>query len=286
MNPIALFFANGNAFLAGCAMIVLACGGALCRAGPRAGIVWRIALVVGVIFIAVTSTPLPTYFHVLWGLSVLAAWLRIGRPQGARRVLWITPAAAVLMTAWALAWELPHYSMPTVPHALDGRLIVIGDSITAGVNDGSRTWPALLRTDHGANVLDLSQPGMFLERAVSLARAIPPDQAGSAAVLEIGGNDVFAGTTAEEFERDLDKLLALARARARVVVLLELPLPPFRNRIAAAQRRLAAKHGAVLVPKRLYTTVIGTSGATIDGLHLSQHGHQVMAAAMLRILGG
>jgi acyl-CoA thioesterase-1 len=286
MNPIALFFANGNAFFAGCAMIVTACCGALIARGRRAGIGWGIMLATGAIFISVTSTPLPGGFYVLWGLAALAAWLRIGRPQGARRALWVTQAAAILMTAGAFAWEVPHWFFPGPLHAADGRVIVIGDSISAGVNDGSRTWPTVLRTDYGVDVLDLSEPGMFLERAASLAKAIRPDQAGSLAVLEIGGNDVFGKTTAREFERDLDKLLGLARTRARVVVLLELPLPPFRNRIAAAQRRQAAKHGAVLIPKRLYTDVIGLPGATIDGLHLSQYGHKAMAMMMWSIIGG
>ena len=66
--------------------------------------------------------------------------------------------------------------------------------------------------------------------------------------FEIGGNDVFGPTTVNQFEKDLDQLLAEVSSPGRQVMMLELPLPPFYNGFGLAQRRLARQHNVLLVP--------------------------------------
>jgi lysophospholipase L1-like esterase len=58
----------------------------------------------------------------------------------------------------------------------------------------------------------------------------------------------------------------------------ELPLIPFHNSFGTAQRSLAKKYHVTLLPKRFLTKIFGTVGGTLDGLHLSQSGHDALAA--------
>jgi len=59
--------------------------------------------------------------------------------------------------------------------------------------------------------------------------------------------------------------------------LFELPLPPFSNAYGRVQRALAAQYRVTLIPKRCLTAVFGVQGSTLDGLHLSQVGHNALA---------
>ena len=96
-------------------------------------------------------------------------------------------------------------------------------------------------------------------------------------VLEIGGNDVLGPTSADDFEKNLERLLTKVCRADNTVVMLELPLPPLYNRFGAAQRRLARRFGVTLVPKRYFAGVLAEPGATLDGLHLSHVGHEAMS---------
>ena len=64
----------------------------------------------------------------------------------------------------------------------------------------------------------------------------------------------------------------------------ELPLFPFQNAYGSAQRAVAAKHGVHLLPKRYFAAVLGAEDGTLDGLHLSQKGHDAMAEIMASVI--
>ena len=69
----------------------------------------------------------------------------------------------------------------------------------------------------------------------------------------------------------------------RRVVMLELPLPPFYNRYGTVQRALAKSYGVTLVPKRCLAGIITTPYATVDGLHLSNLGHALLARSLFEM---
>jgi hypothetical protein len=58
----------------------------------------------------------------------------------------------------------------------------------------------------------------------------------------------------------------------------------FWNVFGADQRVLAKKYGATLIPKRCLAGVFGSPGATVDGLHLSQQGHNLLARTVFSLL--
>ena len=92
-----------------------------------------------------------------------------------------------------------------------------------------------------------------------------------------GGNDLLGPTTAAEFDIKLKALLEQVCRPGRTVLMFELPLPPLCNDYGLIQRRLAAEYAVVMIPKRVLVGVLTTADATVDGIHLTQAGHQLMA---------
>ena len=149
--------------------------------------------------------------------------------------------------------------------------------MTAGVggNETSETWPTLLARQHQLEVQDISHIG---ETAASALQRVKSHQlTASVIVVEIGGNDVLGSTSSSQFEKDLDALLLYLAKEDRQVVMFELPLPPFFHEYGRVQRQLAAKYNVKLVPKRIFLSVIAGDESTLDTIHLSQSGHQIMA---------
>jgi acyl-CoA thioesterase I len=84
------------------------------------------------------------------------------------------------------------------------------------------------------------------------------------------------------YHEQLDSLMQSLWSGQHKVLMLELPLFPFKNAFGRAQREIAAEYGATMLPKRFMTKVLGIQGGTLDGLHLSQAGHDAMAG----LIGG
>jgi acyl-CoA thioesterase-1 len=103
-------------------------------------------------------------------------------------------------------------------------------------------------------------------------------------LLEIGGNDLLGSTSSIDFDRDLDQLLAKLCGNGRIVLMFELPLPPLANEFGRIQRSLAKKYGVHLVPKRIFVGVLTADGATVDSVHLSPRGHELMAETVWSLI--
>jgi acyl-CoA thioesterase-1 len=115
-----------------------------------------------------------------------------------------------------------------------------------------------------------------------MAEQVTPDD--RVVLIEIGGNDLLGGTSSEEFGRGLDAILSKLAAPGRTVVMFELPLLPNKIAYGQIQRRLAAKYGVWLIPKRYLVDVIGGKDATTDGLHLAPAVARHMAALVAEML--
>ncbi len=279
MNPVVVHIVSGHAFFTGVALVVVA---AIIptRARPIAKRMAVLASLVGLLAIVISSTPIP-----YWYCAIAAVGTIVWIASLVRKRLW-SRAPTVLAGVWlgAALLELPYHFTPRLQVAADRSVTVFGDSVTAGIGDDetSETWPRILARMHQLEVHDLSHAGETAASALERARAHQIES--SVVVLEIGGNDLLGSTSATVFARDLDALLRQVESPTRQIVMLELPLPPFYHAYGRVQRRLAAKHHVALVPKHVFLSVLAARGSTLDSIHLSQAGHQLMADRVWRIL--
>lgn len=291
------YFAGGAAGICGAvslASIVIVTFSRGCI--PRIRPFWfLIGIVISLVFMACGSLPLPIWFQfvtLVWLIFVLSRmrFRAVKDPLPAEQQ--VAPTIAVrysLLPASAFAWliavtiiEVPSH-FPTIPANSISTLLVIGDSVTAGLNDGEDTWPRQLSHAAKVDVLDASQPGATLRSARKQNEAL--SGAPGMVILEIGGNDMLEGLHVAKFEDDLEHLLNDVAQSGRTVLMFELPLPPFSSAYGLAQRRLARRHKVILIPKGRFASILTTRHATVDGIHLSKQGQLQMMAAIRQLLG-
>ncbi len=238
----------------------------------------------GAILVAVSSTPLQTWFYGIAGAFTLA-WIALEcLIKSTPRRLKLGLRYAMLAIWWlGVALELPFHLMRAMPQLLHPPVFLVGDSLSAGIGGDIETWPKLLSRSHHIVINDLSRSGADAATAMQQAEQVSGPT--SLVLVEIGGNDVLRATRPDAFEQALDVLLAKLRDGGRTIIMLELPLPPFHNRYGDSQRRLAARHGVLLIPKRVLIGVLTSEGATLDTIHLSRRGHTLMAEAVWDTIG-
>ena len=242
-----------------------------------------IAFLSGVIGIVFSSTPMPLWLATLL-TCVTLAWCGT-QLYGATRCLRTHRVIVILMAvSWclAVALEIPWRRLPVTATAPVNAMTVIGDSVSAGMEEGeAETWPSLLSRQHDVEVQDLSHVGETAGSALKRAKKAGIQH--NYVVVEIGGNDILGSTSPSQFEIDLEALLGELRRENRQVVMFELPLPPFYHSYGMTQRRLAQKYDVALVPKRYFLSILAEGDATLDSIHLSQSGHQTMSDLVWRL---
>lgn len=281
MSPIALSLADGTIFFVGL-VLVLAGEVLLIRfRKTRARPVLTVLVITGIIFVVVSATPLPLWAYLCWMVPALTGLVLLNRTASSRRSLLVACSVLFASTVGLCIAEIPHHLSPklTVP---DGTTIyVLGDSISAGLESNLRCWPTVLEEMTPFRVVNLAQAGATVEGAIKQAKGITESR--SLVIVEIGGNDLLLREAgASSFRSKLETLVSSLCSDQHQVLVFELPLFPFQNAFGRAQRSIVARHGASMLPKRCFTRILGMQNGTIDGLHLSQEGHDAMA----RIIAG
>jgi acyl-CoA thioesterase I len=284
VNHFLYHLASGQAWFSCGLAILLVVSLDLCGVFVRHGRLGRVAwllLWVAMVLAAVSATPVALWLAVPLVIFCVA-YAVLGFSRRVRRRRLVLGAAAGSLVLLALAMELPFHWAGPQEGAHAHRLVVVADSLAAGLGRERTTWPRLLAQRTGIEVCDLSFAGANTHYALrSVTQELGPEKNTDAWVLiSIGGNDMLGKTSAEAFASELDQLLEVARGdptRPRTVLMQELPLLPGAWPFGAAQRRLAAKHGVILIPKRLLAGVVLTDENVVDGLHLSPAGHERMA---------
>ncbi len=275
MNTVALQFANGNVFFIGLIIGVVACL-LLMRLKDRRSPVITAFAITGGILVVLSANPIPIVAYAIW-LTALIATIA-GANMKREKALKLRYGLIAALTGSAIMlclFDLPYRGTPSIPVSVGQTIYVIGDSISAGCGGDIKNWPEVLADKHGVPVVNLARPGATVQRALKQVAGIQEENA--VVILQIGGNDLLGRTSAGAFAEGLEKLLAMVNKDGRRLVMFELPLLPFSNRFGEAQRRLAKQYDVILLPKRYMTSVFGAPGATLDGLHLSQAGHELMA---------
>jgi acyl-CoA thioesterase I len=285
MNPVALYFASGESLYLGATLLVLAI-----VASPFLKHAWsfrvrNVGAWVGLAIAVMGCPPFPIVIDLIL-LAAFLLWFIASNRDGVTQT-WMRlqrGSTVVLMGLLLLltAIEFSHREMPAITGKPSDHLVIIGDSISSGIDSRITTWPLVLQQTSGVSVTNLARPGAQTSDGLTMADKLTPND--SVALIEIGGNDLLLGVPSDEFGNALETLLAKVTARQRTVVMFELPLLPNKIAYGRIQRRLAAKYGVSLIPKRFFTNVIGDSSATSDGLHLSVSGTRRMAALVTQVL--
>jgi lysophospholipase L1-like esterase len=281
------YIAGGGTFLPGAGLIALAIIGRAISARRWIKSILVVSASLGIALVMICAEALAWWIYIIWTAAILAWLLRDKIARGRRRS--IIDLATLAITLLAAGVAISYQRRPALGPATFGRMYVIGDSISAGVGrNGEVTWPSILGSEHRVQVINLSHGGATIADATHYLQSQPLGE--GLILLEIGGNDIltcFGGghASAEQFGRDLDVLAQRVSAPGRRVVMLELPLFPFNNSYGLQQRRVAAKYGIAVIPRKYFISVLAGPGATVDGIHLSAAGHQRMARMVWDMVG-
>jgi len=249
--------------------------------------VWlrRISTWVGLAFVVMACPPFPWGVDVLFGLVFLVWFSSTNRRQSKRRSGGFGTAITavfVLLLLCLSTIEFVHRQVPTITGQKSDHLVVIGDSISAGLGVTPHPWPDVMREMTGIEVINLSKPGATMKDGIAMAAHVAPED--HLVLIELGGNDLISGGPSSDFERALGTVTAKLAAPGRTLVMFELPLMPQMVSYGQVQRRLAKKYGIWLIPKRCLARVLSTKDATSDGLHLTDIGARRMATLVVEVL--
>jgi lysophospholipase L1-like esterase len=172
--------------------------------------------------------------------------------------------------------------MPTLSGASDDHVVIIGDSLSAGLDSRVPTWPDLFHQTTGATVKNLAKPGTTTAQGVTIAKEVTSQD--HIVVLEIGGNDLFSNAPCNAFGRNLESIVDTVAAHGRTVVMFELPILPYQIACGRYQRQLASKYHVALIPKHYLTEIMASPNATSDGVHLTREGAGRFAAVVQQVL--
>ena len=283
MTPFVLLVADGTAFFVGLALVFIATTLFL---RFRKGVVHAVLLafvLVGMLLVAISATPLPIWAYLVWATIAFAGLILGNRGEPSKPLNCITGIALLLTTVGLCLAEAPYHRRPHLTVANGKTIYVLGDSISAGTI-GSKLccWPMVLKGIVPFRVVNLAQGAATVERAIGQAKGIT--EPNSVVIVEVGGNDMIGGTDAAGFRSRYHYLVSSLRAAGHQVLIFELPLFPFQNAYGEAQRSAVTKYGVSMLPKRCFAKVLGTTNATLDGIHLSQEGHNALAKIIAAVI--
>ncbi len=282
MNSVVLQLANGNSFFAGLVMVVAALFLRLRVEGRISGLVLRTGFITGIVLVIVSATPVAIWLYCLLLIVCVAAALVVFNHKHPFPKRMLASISGFFCSLVICLVELPYHLSPAIQVSPRQTIYVVGDSISAGISAKDRAWPEVLASLSHLKVINLAKPGATVETAMNQTAGMV--ESNSVVLVEIGGNDLLGRADSRMFHIQLDQLLGRLAAGGNQIVMFELPLLPFDNDFGKAQRSLAGKYHAILIPKHFLTDVFGRRGGTVDGLHLSQQGHDALANSIFRLL--
>jgi acyl-CoA thioesterase I len=285
MNTIALYFASGESLYTGAALLAAAIVFSPYLRHPLLLRLRSLATWVALALIVMACPPFPWIVDLIF-FATFAVWLvtanRNTQKQSKTRIRVAATVSLLALLVVLPASEVLHRRKPMIVGFPSDHLVVIGDSISAGIDPRTPAWPSVLQQETRVPAKNLAQPGAQVRDGLSMAEQVKPDD--RVVLIEIGGNDLLGETSSEEFGRGLDSILLKLATPGRTVVMFELPLLPNKIAYGKIQRRLAAKYGVWLIPKRCLVDVLGGRDATTDGLHLTPAGARSMASLVAEML--
>lgn len=181
-----------------------------------------------------------------------------------------------------------------VPVPAARRIVILGDSITAGLGlPADQAYPALLqaRLDARQAGWQVVNAGVSGDTSAGGVRRLDWSLDGGAAVIIIalGGNDALRGLPVTDLQKNLDEAVQRAQAAGARVVLAGMQAPPntgpeYTAAFQAVYPAIASARGAALVPFLLDGVAGIESLNQADGIHPNQAGARLVADTVWRAL--
>jgi len=183
----------------------------------------------------------------------------------------------------------PSTTAPTSP-----RIVILGDSLTAGLGLPVRqSYPALLQERLNAEGLryDVVNAGVSGDTSAGGLSRLDWSLQGDVRILVValGGNDALRGLPVEELKSNLGRIVERAQARGITVVLAGMEAPPNWGReydvaFHKVYPALAQQYHVPLIPF-LLQNVAGTDALNQpDGIHPTAEGARIVADNVWRVL--
>jgi acyl-CoA thioesterase-1 len=176
---------------------------------------------------------------------------------------------------------------PSARSARRPRLVVLGDSLTAGLGlDPADAFPAVLqaRLQRAGYDIEVVNAGVSGDTTAGGLRRLDwvLDEDVRILVVALGGNDGLRGLPVDEMRRNLDAIIRRARARGIAVVLAGMEAPPnlgepYTSRFRETFRQLAREHRVAFVPFLLEGVAGDPALNQSDGIHPNAAGARRVA---------
>lgn len=284
MNPLLLFCASGESLYVGSVLLIAAVALSVFQQKPKLRLLRMVVTWLGSALIVMSSAPLNRNWWTVLGIAFVVWLLVTAWFDRSRDGFWrVASGIALVSVIWVflshewIARREPRLAGPSADH-----LVVLGDSISSGLDSSTPSWVSLLELQTGARAKNLSLAGARVADGMAMVQRVTSDD--NLVVVELGGNDLLGDLPAAAFERSLISLLSSLTRTGRTVVMFELPLLPTKVEFGRIQRQVAAAYGVVLIPKRFLASILNVPGATTDGLHLSGIGARKMTSLMAALL--
>lgn len=285
-HPVArwviLHIINGHLFYISIALLTMALSLAMSKQTHRLSNLKRRVIMFGLVFGIITmaiSLPSVTLAWMLC-LGLTALTLYINRPI----------LAPILAIGWVIA--LAYAATTSIIYETSARpttkpyeqIAVFGDSLSVEFGDEhGPAWPSLLQDELQIPATNFAAKGATVADALKTFNENPITN--HLIILVISGNDFLGSTSYQDYTTTLNRLIQTLSDHNNQIMMLEIPTPPTMPQFAWAQRQISSRRAIRLIPKRALAEVLFQHpGATVDGLHLTQKGHQIMAEKILHYL--
>ena len=180
------------------------------------------------------------------------------------------------------------------PRATGPRIVILGDSLTAGLGlPASSAYPALLQQHVDAEGFryDVVNAGVSGDTSAGGLSRLDWALQGDVRVLVValGGNDALRGLPPTELERNLGQIIERAQARRIGVVLAGMESPPNWGRDYTVSfhnvyKKLAGAYHVPLVPFMLQGVAGEGALNQADGIHPTAEGARIVADNIWAVL--
>ena len=170
---------------------------------------------------------------------------------------------------------------------LDGPILVLGDSLSAGYGiDPEKGWVQLLQerlqqTQHQVEVVNASISGETAAGGTHRLTALLEQYQPSIVILELGGNDGLRGYPISQMRQQLNQAITLSRNSGAEVLLLGMQIPPnygprYSRLFAESYPALAKTTSTITVPFFLDGVATKPEWMQADGIHPTAEGQPQM----------